>query len=92
MGRRHDALDERVGARLLQKTPSAFVLTPAGEAIFPSERIGCEAFSVERTISGKDLRPEGTGAGDHDRGTGNRGADADPGGISARNILPSPSN
>jgi DNA-binding transcriptional LysR family regulator len=60
MGRRLDALDERVDARLLQTTPSGFVLTPAGEAIFPSERIGYEAFSVERTISGKEMRLEGT--------------------------------
>jgi DNA-binding transcriptional LysR family regulator len=61
MGRRLDALEERMGARLLQKTPSGYVLTPAGEAVLGNvERIENEALTVERTITGKDVRLEGT--------------------------------
>src|SRR5271157_4095403 len=40
MGRRLKALEARVGAKLLQKTPAGFVLTSAGEAILDNvERI-----------------------------------------------------
>ena len=61
MSRRLDALEERMGARLLQKTPSGYVLTPVGEAVLGNaERIENEALSVERTITGKDVRLEGT--------------------------------
>jgi DNA-binding transcriptional LysR family regulator len=61
MGRRLDALEERVGAILLQKTPSGFVLTAAGEAILGNvERIENEALTVERIITGQDVRLDGT--------------------------------
>lgn len=60
MGRRLDAIETRAGARLLQKTPSGFVLTIAGEAIINRvERIETEALAVERAIAGKDVRFEG---------------------------------
>src|SRR6185437_3454677 len=57
MGRRLDAIETRAGARLLQKTPSGFVLTVAGDAIISRvERIETEALAVERAIAGKDVR------------------------------------
>ena len=60
MGRRLKALEARVGAKLLQRTRSGFVLTAAGEAILEKvERIESEALGVERAISGKDARLEG---------------------------------
>jgi DNA-binding transcriptional LysR family regulator len=60
MGRRLKALEARVGAKLLQRTSSGFVLTAAGEAILNSvERIETETQAVERAISGKDVRLEG---------------------------------
>jgi DNA-binding transcriptional LysR family regulator len=55
MARRLDALHARVGAKLLQKTPSGFVLTSAGEQVLANvERIEAEVLSVERAISGQD--------------------------------------
>jgi DNA-binding transcriptional LysR family regulator len=60
MGRRLVALHARIGAKLLQRTPSGFVLTPAGERILASvERMEFEANSVERAVSGEDVRLEG---------------------------------
>lgn len=61
MGRRLKALEARVGAKLLHRTPAGFVLTATGEAILDNvERIESEARAVERAISGKDIRLEGT--------------------------------
>lgn len=61
MSRRLDALEQRAGAQLLQKTPDGYVLTVAGEAILAHvERIEVEAQAVERTITGADLRLEGS--------------------------------
>jgi DNA-binding transcriptional LysR family regulator len=61
MGRRLAALEQRAGARLLQKTPRGYELTAAGEAILGNvERIEAEALSVERRITGRDVRLEGT--------------------------------
>jgi len=60
MGRRLKALESRVGAKLLQRTASGFVLTPAGEAILDNvERIDTEAHAIERAITGKDVRLDG---------------------------------
>src|SRR3954454_19315597 len=60
MGRRLEALHERSGARLLQKTPTGFVLTAAGELVLGAvERMEAEALAVERTISGEDVRLAG---------------------------------
>jgi DNA-binding transcriptional LysR family regulator len=60
MGRRLGALQDRIGAKLLQRTPSGFVLTPAGERILAGvERMEDEANDVERAISGEDVRFEG---------------------------------
>ncbi len=61
MGRRLEAFEQRAGVQLLQRTPAGFVLTAAGEAILPTvERIESEALAVERTVTGKDVRLEGT--------------------------------
>lgn len=60
MGRRLDSLHARAGARLLERTPSGFVLTAAGErAIAHVERMEEEALVVERAISGEDERIAG---------------------------------
>lgn len=61
MGRRLDALEERAGVVLLQKTPSGYVLTEAGEAVLGHvERIEQETLAIERTVTGRDVRLEGT--------------------------------
>jgi DNA-binding transcriptional LysR family regulator len=61
MSRRLEALEARMGARLLNKTPSGYVLTAVGEAVLGNvERIENEALAVERTITGKDVRLEGS--------------------------------
>lgn len=60
MGRRLEVLHARAGARLLQKTPTGFVLTPAGERVMANvERMEAEALSVERAITGEDTRISG---------------------------------
>ncbi len=60
MGRRLDALHARAGARLLQKTPAGFVLTPAGARVLAAvECMEAEALAVERAIAGEDARVEG---------------------------------
>jgi DNA-binding transcriptional LysR family regulator len=61
MSRRLDALELRMGVRLLNKTPHGYALTPIGEAILAGvERMEAEALRVERTIIGKDMSLEGT--------------------------------
>lgn len=60
MGRRLDALHASVGARLLQKTPGGYVMTPAGERVLGTvERMEREALSVERAVAGEDERVVG---------------------------------
>ena len=60
MGRRLHALHERSGAKLLDRTPTGFVLTPAGERILPTvERMETDALSIERAITGENVRFEG---------------------------------
>lgn len=60
MGRRLEALHERSGAKLLQKTPQGYQLTPAGERVLANvERMEAEALAVERAITGEDARLEG---------------------------------
>lgn len=60
MGRRLDTLHAQVGARLVQKTPDGFLMTPAGERVFANvERMEAEALLVERAISGEDERIAG---------------------------------
>jgi len=60
MGRRLEALHQHSGVRLLQKTPSGYVLTPAGERVLSNvERMEAEAFAIERSITGEDARIAG---------------------------------
>ena len=60
MGRRLEALERRIGAKPLTKTPTGFGLTEAGAAVLSAvERIEQEALSVERMIAGSDIKLEG---------------------------------
>lgn len=60
MGRRLDALQGRAGASLLQKTPSGYVLTSAGESVLAhAERMEAEALAAEREVTGRDVRLAG---------------------------------
>jgi DNA-binding transcriptional LysR family regulator len=57
MGRRLDRLHERVGTPLLQRTPTGFILTAAGESIRTHiERMDEEALAVSRALTGGDDR------------------------------------
>ena len=88
MGRRLAALEQRAGARLLQKTPRGYIPTAAGEAILGNvERIEAEALAVERRITGRDVRLEGTRAHHHGRILRRRDRDAHPG-RAARSAIP----
>lgn len=61
VGRRLAGLEARAGAMLLQKTPRGYVTTSAGDAILGNvERIEGEALAIERRITGRDVRLEGT--------------------------------
>lgn len=60
MGRRLEAMHQRAGAQLLQRTPTGFVLTPAGERVLANvERMEIEALAVERAVTGADARIAG---------------------------------
>ncbi len=60
MGRRLGRLHERVGAALLQRTPTGFVLTAAGERVLAHvERMDEEALAVGRALTGEDDRLSG---------------------------------
>ena len=61
MGRRLAGFESQAGVRLLQKTPRGYTLTAAGEAILGNvERIESETLAIERRITGRDARLEGT--------------------------------
>ncbi len=61
VGRRLAALEERVGARLFDRTPEGYLLTQAGRDLLPyAERIESEVLAVERTVAGADQRLTGT--------------------------------
>ena len=60
MSRRLEALEQRAGARLLQKTPRGYELTALGEAILANaERMEAEAVAVERAVQGRDVALSG---------------------------------
>lgn len=60
MGRRLAAMEARTGARLLQRLPGRYSLTPLGESVLGNaERIEAEALAAERTITGRDVALEG---------------------------------
>lgn len=58
--RRLKALEAGLGAALFDRTPDAFVLTQAGEALLgAAERMEGEVFAAERMIAGRDAEPAG---------------------------------
>jgi DNA-binding transcriptional LysR family regulator len=60
MGRRLAAMEARTGARLLQRLPDGYALTPLGEAVLGNaERAEAEVLAAERAITGKDIALEG---------------------------------
>ena len=60
VGRRLAAMEETLGAKLLQRTPDGFVLTPIGESVLANaERMEQEALAAERLIFGGDIKMEG---------------------------------
>ena len=60
MSRRLEALEARAGARLLQRTPGGYELTPLGEAVLGNaERMEAEAIAVERMVQGRDVALSG---------------------------------
>jgi DNA-binding transcriptional LysR family regulator len=61
VGRRLTALEERMDARLFERTPGGFVATPAGLDLLPhAEHIEREVLAVERGLAGADRRLSGT--------------------------------
>lgn len=60
MGRRLAAMEARTGARLLQRLPDGYALTPLGESVLGNaERAEAEVLAAERVITGKDVALEG---------------------------------
>jgi DNA-binding transcriptional LysR family regulator len=60
MGRRLAAMEARTGARLFQRLPEGYALTPLGEAVLGNaERAEAEVLAAERAITGKDVALEG---------------------------------
>lgn len=60
VGRRLVALEERVEARLFDRTPDGYVLTPPGRDLLSrAERIEAETVAIEREVLGADQRPSG---------------------------------
>jgi DNA-binding transcriptional LysR family regulator len=60
VGRRIEALEEKLGSKLFDRTPDGFVLTAAGQAILnQSEAMENAAASVDRLVYGHDARLSG---------------------------------
>jgi len=61
VGRRLAALEERVNARLFDRTPEGYLLTAAGHELLPrAERMEQEALALEREVLGADQRLAGS--------------------------------
>jgi len=61
VGRRLASLEAAAGARLFDRTPEGFVLTPAGESVRADvERLEDGFLAVERRLEGGDARVAGT--------------------------------
>jgi DNA-binding transcriptional LysR family regulator len=59
--RRLGAIEERMAARLFERFRDGYVPTPAGEtAAEAAARLEDEVLTLERRLSGQDLRPSGT--------------------------------
>jgi DNA-binding transcriptional LysR family regulator len=60
VGRRLAALEDRLEARLFDRTPDGYALTPAGRDLLArAEAIEAETFAIERELRGADQRPAG---------------------------------
>lgn len=60
VGRRLAVLEQELGARLFDRTPTGFRPTAVALRILPAEEaVEAEALRVERLASGEDLRPSG---------------------------------
>ena len=60
VGRRLASLEEALGARLFERTPEGYLLTPAGESLRKrTERIEDETLSAERELQGREARIAG---------------------------------
>ncbi|HEX6244844.1 MAG TPA: LysR family transcriptional regulator, partial [Polyangiales bacterium] len=60
VGRRLSVLEDRVEARLFDRTPDGYVLTLTGRDLLQrAERMEAEALGVARDIKGRDQRPVG---------------------------------
>ncbi len=60
VGRRLASLEACLGARLLDRTPDGYVLTPAGrDARDNAERLEAEAIALQRSVAGRDARQSG---------------------------------
>jgi DNA-binding transcriptional LysR family regulator len=61
VGRRLAALEAALDARLFERTPDGYFLTPAGESLtVHAERMETEALSAERALMGSEGRAAGT--------------------------------
>jgi DNA-binding transcriptional LysR family regulator len=59
--RRLGAIEEKLGARLFERFRDGYAPTPAGEtAAMSAARLEGEVLTLERRLSGQDLRPSGT--------------------------------
>jgi DNA-binding transcriptional LysR family regulator len=60
VGRRLTALEDSVQARLFDRTPEGYALTPAGqELLVRAERMEAEVLTLERDVMGSDRRATG---------------------------------
>lgn len=60
VGRRLQALERSLGARLFDRTPAGYLLTSAGDSLLAhAERIEDEALSAERAVLGREARVAG---------------------------------
>lgn len=60
MGRRLEVLEDRLGVRLFERTPTGAVLTEFGASVLPdAERMELAALSLERRVAGRDTGLEG---------------------------------
>lgn len=61
VGRRLAALESALGARLFDRTPEGYLLTPSGEALLPrAERMEEEALAAARDVAGGEARLAGS--------------------------------
>src|SRR5215813_2433730 len=61
VGRRIALLEERLGAKLLGRSPEGFSVTPAGQSILREcETMEAAALNLERLVAGHDTRAAGS--------------------------------